>query len=331
MKNLGFNIRVFDAPISGLRNVGLADTNGNIVSANIFGRTDPTGTFRLYTDGDDIKAFTKDVTKLDTLIQLRFGDSSIARARKLTDTTKYYWQTVPFSCYLVWKDTLGVTNSRKLFVLYFDKNGDSIWNTNGNDAIDNFSVFDNIGLTKTAYKTSPLPSAVQTIGWFKPAGQKIQNVLLADVHGDETQPPAGTTIQFTPKRMLHNGDVKKFTIKKVIKGDVSLAKEAVKNINVFPNPYYGMNVDELDRYSRFVTFSHLPEKATIRLFDLAGTLVRVLEKNDPDQYLRWDLTNYNNLPVASGIYLAHIEMKDIGETKILKLMIVQEQQYLQRY
>lgn len=184
-------------------------------------------------------------------------------------------------------------------------------------------------MIKTAYKI-PLPTVVLK-AWFSAGSQKIKNIILADVKGNETQPPSGTIIQFSPKRKIHNGDVKKFKIKKVVKGDVSLAKEQVKSINVFPNPYYGMNVDELDRYSRFVTFNHLPEKATIRLFDLAGTLVRVLEKDDPDQFLRWDLTNYNNLPVASGIYLAHIEMKDLGETKILKLMIVQEQQYLQRY
>ncbi|HEX2963664.1 MAG TPA: hypothetical protein VHO43_17840, partial [Ignavibacteriales bacterium] len=51
------------------------------------------------------------------------------------------------------------------------------------------------------------------------------------------------------------------------------AKADVDRINVFPNPYYGVNSQELNRYERFVTFSHLPQKATIRIFNLAGQLV----------------------------------------------------------
>nr|MBI9031869.1 hypothetical protein [bacterium] len=37
-----------------------------------------------------------------------------------------------------------------------------------------------------------------------------------------------------------------------------LAKDDVKEINVFPNPYYGVNPNEINKYQRFVTFSHLP-------------------------------------------------------------------------
>ncbi len=110
-----------------------------------------------------------------------------------------------------------------------------------------------------------------------------------------------------------------------------LAKTDVEKINVFPNPYYGYNPQETDLLERFVTFNHLPQKATIRIFDLAGTLVRTLEKDDESQFLQWDLANHNELPVASGIYIAHIEMPDLGENKILKLAIIREQEYLLRY
>ena len=37
------------------------------------------------------------------------------------------------------------------------------------------------------------------------------------------------------------------------------------------------------------------------------------------------------LPVASGMYIAHIEMPGINKSKILKLAIVQEQQFLENY
>ena len=109
------------------------------------------------------------------------------------------------------------------------------------------------------------------------------------------------------------------------------ARQDVARINVFPNPYYGINLAETSRHRHFVTFSHLPQKARIRIFDLAGTLVRTLEKDDPEQFLQWDLLNDGALPVASGVYIAHIEMPDIGSAKVLKLAIVQEQQFLERY
>ena len=114
--------------------------------------------------------------------------------------------------------------------------------------------------------------------------------------------------------------------------DAELAKEDISNeLNVFPNPYYGVNSQELNKYQRFVTFSHLPQNATIRIFNLAGQMVRSIEKDNEDQYQRWDLLNQTGLPVASGLYIAYVDMPDLGTTKILKLAVIQEQQILDRF
>ena len=50
------------------------------------------------------------------------------------------------------------------------------------------------------------------------------------------------------------------------------AKQEVEKINVFPNPYYGANPQELNKYQRFVTSPTLPQKATLKIFNLAGQL-----------------------------------------------------------
>ena len=113
--------------------------------------------------------------------------------------------------------------------------------------------------------------------------------------------------------------------------DVNKAKEDVKEINVYPNPYYGTHKAEINKYQRYVTFTHLPPKATLKVFNLAGQLVRTLDKDDPNQFIRWDLQNETALPVASGLYLVHIDMPDLGETKILKVAIIQETQILDRF
>lgn len=111
-----------------------------------------------------------------------------------------------------------------------------------------------------------------------------------------------------------------------------VAKMDVARINVFPNPYYGVNTEEINKYNRFVTFSHLPQEAVIRIYSLAGVQVREIRKNSQSQFERWDLANESGLPVGSGLYIVHIEMPGLeGATKILKLAIVQEQQILDRF
>lgn len=111
----------------------------------------------------------------------------------------------------------------------------------------------------------------------------------------------------------------------------SLAQDQVGDINVFPNPYYGFSSEELNKYNRFVTFNHLPTQANIRIFNLAGVLVRSLEKQDQGQFEYWDLNNDFGLPVASGLYIVYIDMPELGTTKILKVAIIQEQQVLDRF
>ncbi len=42
-------------------------------------------------------------------------------------------------------------------------------------------------------------------------------------------------------------------------------------------------------------------------------------------------SNSAGLPVASGLYIAYIDLPDLGKTKILKIAIIQEQQILDRF
>jgi len=104
----------------------------------------------------------------------------------------------------------------------------------------------------------------------------------------------------------------------------------VQSINVWPNPYFGFNRNEANKYQRFVQISHLPAQATIRIFNLAGILVRTLLKNDPSQFAKWDLNNEKGLPVGAGMYIIYIDMPGLG-TKTLKLGVIPETQFLDRY
>jgi hypothetical protein len=111
--------------------------------------------------------------------------------------------------------------------------------------------------------------------------------------------------------------------------------DVLRQVKCFPNPYLGFNRFEQNNFTRFITFSHLPAKAIVRIFNLGGVLVRTLTKgiNDADnsQFLQWNLQNEAGLPVASGIYIARIEFPDLGVAKDLKIAIVQEQQFLRNF
>lgn len=96
------------------------------------------------------------------------------------------------------------------------------------------------------------------------------------------------------------------------------------------DPFYAFNPLEVNKLTRFVTFNNLPDMATIRIFNLAGHLVKVIEKNDETTFARWDLLNQHWFPIASGMYLAYIEIPDVG-TKVLKLAIIQEAEVLDVY
>ena len=69
----------------------------------------------------------------------------------------------------------------------------------------------------------------------------------------------------------------------------------------------------------------------IKFFTIGGTMVRKLEKGDTDQFMKWDLRNSNNLPVASGPYIALIESADMEESKTLKVYVIQRNQVVQYY
>jgi hypothetical protein len=96
-----------------------------------------------------------------------------------------------------------------------------------------------------------------------------------------------------------------------------VAESALDMINVVPNPYYGFSGYEQTRLDNRVRFINLPQRCTISIYNVSGTLVRKFRKDNDLTYLDWDLKNHTNVPIAGGVYLCHIEVPDVGE-KVLK-------------
>jgi hypothetical protein len=58
--------------------------------------------------------------------------------------------------------------------------------------------------------------------------------------------------------------------------------------------------------------------------------VRVLRKDDAQSYFTWDVKTEEGLPVASGIYIYHVDASEIG-TKVGKMAIFTEKERLNTY
>jgi hypothetical protein len=104
---------------------------------------------------------------------------------------------------------------------------------------------------------------------------------------------------------------------KTSKADNEVAKNALDLINVVPNPYYAYSGYEKNQLDNRIKFTNLPDKCTIRIYTVNGTLIRTFTKDSPVTSLDWDLKNQANIPVASGLYIIHVEVPGVGE-KILK-------------
>jgi hypothetical protein len=100
----------------------------------------------------------------------------------------------------------------------------------------------------------------------------------------------------------------------------------LQNVRVIPNPYeLSAPWDEPDR--RKVQFVNLTGRATVRVFTLAGDLVRRIEHpqpgSPPDQgSADWDLKNADGRLVQPGLYIWNVEAPDRVVTATGKLAII---------
>jgi len=93
------------------------------------------------------------------------------------------------------------------------------------------------------------------------------------------------------------------------------AANRLSKVFVYPNPCYTNSNYQL-------TFAGLTKDVTIKIFNIAGELVRTLEKDDPGQVKEWDLRNDAGEKVASGIYIYLVIDNDTGERVTGKLGVL---------
>jgi hypothetical protein len=111
---------------------------------------------------------------------------------------------------------------------------------------------------------------------------------------------------------------------------VTERKDKLKDVRVVPNPYFGYSRYETSYDTPVLRFTHLEPGATVRIFNLAGQLIKTLEHTEDVNELDWDLRNEAGLKIASGMYIAYVEVPGVGE-KIIKFGVIQREERIDRY
>ncbi len=101
------------------------------------------------------------------------------------------------------------------------------------------------------------------------------------------------------------------------------ARANLKNIKVVPNPYYAhySSMVETGEGESVLTFNNVPDECTIRIYTLAGDLVKTIVHNDGLGEAVWNLQSMEQIQIASGIYLFHVESpygEHLGRFAIIK-------------
>ena len=86
-----------------------------------------------------------------------------------------------------------------------------------------------------------------------------------------------------------------------------------------PNPYVGAASFEPAPYGvqgrgdRRIEFRNLPQSCTIRIFTVRGDLVQTIRQDgSTGGFAAWDLRTKDNLDVAPGLYIYHVDAGTVG-------------------
>ena len=133
-------------------------------------------------------------------------------------------------------------------------------------------------------------------------------------------PQDGDRYELKTTRPYAQGDYFEFKTH-AAKSDLGLAKSQLSRIAVVPNPYIATAPWErrtlytTGRGDRKIDFTHLPSVCTVRIYTVAGHLVKTLTKNSgaADGSLSWDLITEDGMDIAYGLYVFHVDAPGIGE------------------
>jgi len=201
------------------------------------------------------------------------------------------------------------TGPLRLKFNFLDRNNDSTLSA-PNEFIDVLTYFTGDNSVATTWRVQ-----------IDTTGQSLRGPLVPPKLGDIYQAKLSIPVSYY--------DVYSFTTKKELT-DPGLAKQQyTSGTYVVPNPYVGAASFEPEKFAvtgrgeRRMEFRALPAGAVIRIYTVRGELVQTLRHDGSnDGYVAWNLRTKDNLDVAPGLYVYHVEAEgvnsSIGKFAIIK-------------
>jgi len=168
----------------------------------------------------------------------------------------------------------------------------------------------------------------------KPSTNQITWRISVDTTGQYLRgpiqgPKGGDVWNLVLQYPLGEGDMFSFTTREQYIDPNKARTEFVQDPYVVPNPYVGAASFEAARFAisgrgeRRIEFRSLPADCDIRIYSVRGELVQTLHHDGGDQgFVAWDLRSKDNLDVAPGLYIFHVDAKGQLGSKIGKFAII---------
>ncbi|MBU0983764.1 MAG: hypothetical protein KKA42_07825 [candidate division Zixibacteria bacterium] len=114
-------------------------------------------------------------------------------------------------------------------------------------------------------------------------------------------------------------DVFSFSVDGINAAEASLD---LNNIRVVPDPYYAhVPLWEISAGETQIEFQNLPDICTLRIYSLAGDLVKTIEHTDGSGTVQWNLLTESQQQISSGLYVYHVESSygdHVGRFAVIK-------------
>ena len=203
----------------------------------------------------------------------------------------------------------------------FDQDGE--WDSNESISIRPYAAIQDGPLISIRFNQDSLAISDTTIYDTTITGTDTvysDTTLYDTTYLEVIDPVAGDIFHIRIDRPFSMSDVYSFTTT-ASRINVDSAKAQLSSIAVVPNPYIvaaswePRHQYQSGRGPRKIDFINLPNECTIKIFTLSGYLVTTINHNDiyENGTESWNLLSRDNLDIAYGVYLYHIDAPGIGE------------------
>jgi hypothetical protein len=245
---------------------------------------------------------------------------------KLNSAYSWMWRGSDFE--IRWRDTL-VLGSTALTA--------TVWDVSNGIEVP-LQLLPKTNMTTSAWAFDVRPTA--SVAYIDSAGVANRGMFIAGIQIWLNKRNNGSLKAMVWSQRPHTGDVwtvrcsgpctpQEGAVATIITTKASrvanLTADLLNNVKVVPNPYLvRANWDVSKNYPNII-FVNLPSKCTIRIYNLGGDLVRVLNHessfDDNNGTEKWNLLSTYDKRPASGVFIYQVDAPGIG-TKLGKFAVI---------